>query len=225
MSARQFNNFCNTNSFCTTVTQNKLFQTIFVGRISSLLFLVYVEDLLAKRKLWAITRFILLSFFFSLFPSSHLSVMVCVSLFFFLSLSLQTLLCLKEWGGWAVRVHNPTWDVTLVGCGLSSMFLLSRPNTLEAQVHTNAMDKKGNWKLRGGLRVRALWGFANKLAQKCLDWFNITQRKDNMKTRIYIYIMMTFWPEFFEGVFFLFVILSQLKLSLIVAVWKGIMLD
>lgn len=62
----------------------------------------------------------------------------CLSVCFSSSLSLQTLLCLKEWGGWAVRVHNPTWDASLAGCGLSSMFLLSRPRALalEAQVHT-----------------------------------------------------------------------------------------
>lgn len=41
---------------------------------------------------------------FSLFPSLQLSV-IAVAVF---SLRIQTLLCLKERGGWAVRVHSPT---------------------------------------------------------------------------------------------------------------------
>lgn len=88
-----------------------------------------------------------------------------LSVCFSSSLSLQTLLCLKEWGGWAVRVHNPTWDASLAGCGLSSMFLLSRPRALalEAQVHTHthtlciAMNEKGHWKF---MKTGMKWGWA-----------------------------------------------------------------
>jgi len=90
---------------------------------------------------------------------------VCYSQFvLFISLRILTLHCLKEWGGWAVKAHNPTSDVIRVGCGLSSTFLLSKQTKLEAQVHTVWMKK-----------LRASWDFASKLTQEC---FNIPQRKD-----------------------------------------------
>lgn len=44
--------------------------------------------------------------------------------------------CLRVCDGWAARVHNPTLEVILVGSGLSSMFSLSKPATLEIQVQT-----------------------------------------------------------------------------------------